>query len=146
MWHEGEGNHDELNKRANFQVSTPVGVTEEVTVNEVVKQGTVYGPKLCCASTGKVNEGLEIEEILYPEVKLQAIAFVDDINSNCGKEVVEAVMKKCAEKEKEKMWEFSIAKTNWMCQKNRRRNVESIEAPPRRSQYDAGANRENRSI
>lgn len=116
-----------LNKEAKFKVLTPVGETDEVTVNEVVKQGTVYGPKLCGASTGKVNDGLEIEEIIYPEVKLQAITFVDDINSTGGRDVVEAVMKNCAEKEKEKMWEFSTEKTKWMCQRNRKRNVENLE-------------------
>ena len=52
-----------LKKQANFKLSTPVGVTEE------------DGSKLCCASTGKVNEGLEIEEI-------------KDINSNGGEEVL----------------------------------------------------------
>ena len=65
-----------LKKQANFKLSTPVGVTEEV------------GSKLCYASTGKVNEGLEIEEILYPEEKMQAIIFVEDSNDNGGKEVL----------------------------------------------------------
>ena len=80
-----------------------------------------------CTSTGKINEGLDIEKVLYTEVRLHAITFVDDINSNGGKEVVEGVMRNCAEKENEKMWEFSTSKTNWMCQHNRRRNIENIE-------------------
>ena len=88
-----------------------MGETDEVTVTEVVKQGTVYGPKLCCVSTGKVNDGLKVEEILYPEVTLQSLTFVDDINSTGSREVVEEVMKKCAEKEKEKLWELSTEKT-----------------------------------
>merc|ERR1712072_849877 len=83
----------EMNKQANFKVSTPAGITEEVKVDEIVKQGTVYGPKLCCASTGKVNEGLELEEVIYPDVSIQAVTFVDDINSNGGKAVVEGVMR-----------------------------------------------------
>ena len=43
-----------MNERAVFRVSTPAGLTKEVEVKEIVKQGTVFGPKLCCASTGKI--------------------------------------------------------------------------------------------
>jgi hypothetical protein len=72
------------------------------------------------------NEGLEVEEIIYPEVSTQAVTFVDDINSNGGKVVVEGVMRNCGKKEKEKLWEFSTQKTNWMCMNNRKRNTEMI--------------------
>ena len=58
---------------------------------------------------------------------MQALAYVDDINSNGGKKVVEEVMKKCGRMEEEKLWEFSTEKSNWMCQRNRKRNVEDIE-------------------
>ena len=116
-----------MNESAVFRVSTPVGLTEEVEVREVVKQGTVYGPKLCCASTGKVNKNLEVEEVVYPTVSVKALTYVDDINSNGRKQVVEAVMERCGELEKEKLWEFSTEKSNWMCQRNRKRNVEDIE-------------------
>ena len=36
-------------------------------------------------------------------------------------------MEKCSVMEKEKMWEFSTEKSNWMCQRNRKRNVEDID-------------------
>ena len=117
----------EMNREAIFKVSTPVGMTEEVHVKEIVKQGSVFGPKLCCASTGKINEGLEVEEVVYPTVRVKAMTYVDDINSNGGKEVVEGVMVNCGIMEKEKLWEFSTKKTNWMCQKNRKRQVEDID-------------------
>ena len=45
----------ELNKQADIIVKTPAGVTDEITVNDVAKQGTVFGSKLCCSSTGSVN-------------------------------------------------------------------------------------------
>ena len=69
-----------LNEKANFKVSTPAGITKEIKVKEIVKQGTVFGPKLCCASTGKINDGLEIEEVVYPTVSVKAVTFVDDID------------------------------------------------------------------
>jgi hypothetical protein len=116
-----------LNEEAMFKVKTPAGETEEIVVREVVKQGTVFGPKLCCASTGKVNDGLKVEEIVYPSVNLKAVIFVDDINGSGGKGFVEGVMVKCKEKEDEKLWEFSTDKSKWMCAQNRKRNIDNIE-------------------
>ena len=116
-----------LNEEAKFKVSTPAGMTEMITVKEIVKQGTVFGPKLCCATTGKVNEGLEEREYIYPSVSIQAVTFVDDINGGGSKKFTEAVMVNCSKKEDEKLWEFSKKKSNWMCMKNRKRDAENIE-------------------
>ena len=44
-----------LNKSATAKIITPVGITNEISISETVKQGTVFAPKLCCASTGKLN-------------------------------------------------------------------------------------------
>ena len=35
-----------LNEKAGFKVASPAGLTERITVREIVKQGTVFGPKL----------------------------------------------------------------------------------------------------
>ena len=43
------------NKNAKVIVATPVGETAEILLSELVKQGTIFGPILCCASTDKVN-------------------------------------------------------------------------------------------
>jgi hypothetical protein len=115
-----------LNKEATFKVSTPAGMTEEVTVKEIVKQGTVYGPKLCCASTGKINENLDEEEIVYPTVAVQATTYVDDIKGGGARRFVKAVMENCKDKENEKLWEFSTDKSKWMCIANRK-EVEDID-------------------
>ena len=85
-----------LNEEAKFKVDTPSGMTEEIRVREIVKQGTVYGPKLCCASTGKINQDLDQQEMIYPSVALQAVTFMDDI-------FVQAVMLNCKKKEAEKL-------------------------------------------
>ena len=116
-----------LNEKANFKVSTPAGITKEITVKEIVKQGTVFGPKLCCASTGKVNDELEIEEVVYPNVSVKAVTFVDDIEGGGRREFVKAVMERCKELEDEKLWEFSVEKTKWMCQSNGKKKLEEIE-------------------
>ena len=115
-----------LNAKAIFNVSTPAGVTKEITVEEIVKQGTVFGPKLCCASTGKINEGLNKKEVIYPGSVAQAATFVDDINGNGRKEFVEAVMMNASRKEREKLWEFSTDKSKWMCIEGRKKDAEEI--------------------
>ena len=128
-----------LNEEAAFKVLTPAGKTEEIRVKEIVKQGTVFGPKLCCASTGKVNKGLKTKEVIYPTVSLKAVIFVDDINGGGSKEFVNDIMVECTEKEKEKLWEFSTDKSNWMCVQNRKRKVESIEVKVKQGKIERAA-------
>ena len=45
----------ELNKKARITVKTPVGETNPIEVEEITKQGTLYGPILCDINTDKVN-------------------------------------------------------------------------------------------
>ena len=116
-----------LNEKAVFKVITPAGETNPITVEEIVKQGTVFGPKLCCASTGKINNGLAEQEVLYPSVAIQAVTFLDDINGGGSKRFVQAVMMNCSRKEDEKLWEFSTDKSKWMCIANRKRKIDEIE-------------------
>jgi len=35
-----------LNQEAHFKVNTQAGITQEIAVAEIVKQGTIVGPKL----------------------------------------------------------------------------------------------------
>ena len=116
-----------LNKEAIIKVATPAGITEEIKVNEIVKQGTVFGPKLCCASTGNINKELEMEEVVYPGVSIQALTFVDDILGGGRREFTKAVMEECQKKEQDKLWEFSTEKSKWMCISNGKKNLEGIE-------------------
>ena len=44
----------EINKTSIIAVDTPVGKTSKITV-KVVKQITIFGPVMCCASTSRVN-------------------------------------------------------------------------------------------
>ena len=46
----------QMNKEAIVQINTPVGDIDNITIEELVRQGTVYGPIFCCASTAKVND------------------------------------------------------------------------------------------
>ena len=127
-----------LNKEAHFKVNSPAGITREVKVAEIVKQGTVFGPKLCCGSTGTINDGIEEEEIIFPTLSVKAVAYVDDIEGGGSKKMVKAVMENCAVKEKEKLWEFSVEKSKWMCidKSKNKREKENINVEVRQGKLE----------
>ena len=37
----------EMNNESNIVLETPVGMTDSITVDEIVQQGTIFGQKLC---------------------------------------------------------------------------------------------------
>ena len=51
-----------MNNGTVIEVETPSGMTEKLNVGEVVKQGTVLGPTLCCVSTDQINSVGESQE------------------------------------------------------------------------------------
>ena len=46
----------EINKTSNIVVDKTVGKTSSITVEELVKQGTIFGTIMCWAPTSSVNE------------------------------------------------------------------------------------------
>ena len=127
----------ELNKEAAFQVITPAGTTEEITVKEIVKQGSVFGTKLCCSSTGKINNNEVKTTAIYPTVQVKSPTFVDDLGSFGSRENVKTLMERCPQMEKEKLWEFSIEKSKWMCLKfSRTEEVVSIDVEVKQGKID----------
>ena len=66
----------EINKTSNIVVDTPVGKTSSITVEEVVKQGTIFGPIMCCASTSRVNEIQEAVKYEYGKVEIGMLVFM----------------------------------------------------------------------
>ena len=117
-----------LNKEAEFKVITPIGETREIKVNEIVKQGTVFGTKLCCSSTGRVNSGDTQRTVIYPNIYTRTLTYVDDIMAPGTHETVQKAGNRCKELEDEKFWEFSIEKSKWMCMKfNRKEDVKPLE-------------------
>ena len=45
-----------MNKKAEIIVYTTVGQTESISIKETVKQGSIFGPIMCCATTLRVNK------------------------------------------------------------------------------------------
>ena len=55
-------------------------MTDGIIVHEIVKQGTIFGPKLCSVATEKINGiGEEISTHTTPELTMGAPGYVDDI-------------------------------------------------------------------
>ena len=50
----------DLNKQCNIVVKTPVGLTEEFSINNIVQQGSVCGGVLCSSSMGEVHEEIKV--------------------------------------------------------------------------------------
>ena len=70
----------EMNKESNIVIETPVGMTDSITVHEIVKQCTIFGPKLCSVATENINGiGEEISTYITPELTIGAPVFVDYI-------------------------------------------------------------------
>ena len=46
----------EMNKRSLVTIDTPSGETGNIEIKEIVKQGTTYGPVICCATMVRVND------------------------------------------------------------------------------------------
>ena len=68
-----------LNETVQVKINTPYGDTENIEIKEVVKQGTTYGPTVCCASTARVNEIGEKVIYKYGNIEIGMPVFMDDI-------------------------------------------------------------------
>ena len=69
----------EINKTSNTVVDTPIGKASSITAEEVVKQGPIFGPIMCCASTSIVNEIHKAVKYQYGKVEIEMSVFLDDI-------------------------------------------------------------------
>ena len=46
----------EINKTTKIVVDTTIGNTESTEITEVVKQGSIFGSTMCCATTAKIDD------------------------------------------------------------------------------------------
>ena len=69
----------EMNKETDVIIKTPVGNTDNIQVKEVVKQGTIFGPVMCCAETSTVNSIGEEVKYRYGKINIGMAVFMDDI-------------------------------------------------------------------
>ena len=71
-----------LNKKGKAIIDTPVGEIGPIEANEIVRQGTILGPKLCCVNSDKVNKiGKKCITYIGPNIKTETLIYVDDIQN-----------------------------------------------------------------
>ena len=70
----------ELNKNASITVKTPFGNAPPFETQNIVKQGTVWGPKLCCASLGQVCDEDTVGGASVGSVTIHSTLYMDDCN------------------------------------------------------------------
>ena len=117
----------EMNKEADIIIRTPVGNTDNIQVKEVVKQGTIFGPIMCCAETSAVNSiGEEEIKYSYGKINVGMPVFMDDIATAGKAEHIRKGIKNCAKMDKEKKISFGSKKTKYMIVKTGREKEEEI--------------------
>ena len=102
----------QLNRKTIAKVRTPVGETPLFPITEIVKQGTVFGPLLCCASSAKINDIGEQLTVKYGnEVEIGMPVFMDDINATGGANDARKGVRKLRLMEDQKKTTFGLKKT-----------------------------------
>ena len=90
-------------------------VEGEVKVEEIVRQGTVFRPKLCCVSTQSVNDiGHSILSLITPEAGIGAPVYVDDVLGVGDVSTMEKVIDNTRKMEDMKKFKFSKKKSKYM--------------------------------
>ena len=69
--------------------------TQSIEITEVVKQGSIFGPKMRCAATAKVNDVREKVHYKYREIKIGMLIYMDDISVAEGPKEVKRNKEMC---------------------------------------------------
>ena len=116
-----------MNKDTVIEIVTPSGTTEKVQIGEVVKQGTVLGPTLCCVETDQINKiGVDQERLLGAE-KIAILIFVDDVMSAGTAADARSAINNMGEMETIKKFTYGLKKTKFMVVDSAKGKSEVIE-------------------
>ena len=97
-----------LNERAYVVVKTPVGDTESFILEDIVRQGSVYGPQICISSMDKINLlGKDLVTHYGPYLPIRAVIFVDDVSGVGGVKVANNLIYNCSIMEDRKKMTFN---------------------------------------
>ena len=104
----------EINKTTEIVADTTNGNTKNIEITQIVKQGSVFGPTMCCAMTAKVNDVGERADYKYWQIEIGMSIYVDDISVAGGPEEAKKGIRKCARMEVENKIKYSLSKTKYM--------------------------------
>ena len=105
-----------LNEKARVKIDALFGETEQITVENIVKQGTIFGPTFCCGSmTGINNIGeMKASTRLTKDDDIEALVYGDDIRAAGSRTTINRLGKNLRKMEREKGFAFNGEKTNVM--------------------------------
>ena len=116
-----------LNHKAVISVNTPFGKTEDFTVYNVVKQGTISGPLICGSEVDQINKINEVVAVPYgPEVFIGMPEYVDDVSTIGEVEDIKKGIRNCRHMEKYK-FNYGLDKTKYMVIKTGIEQPEAVE-------------------
>ena len=104
----------EMNKKAEIIVDTTVGQTESISIKEIVKQGSIFGPIMCCATTSRVNNIGATVQYSYGKVDIGISVYMDDIAAAGGIAEIRKGIRNCAKMEKEMNMRYGPKKVKYM--------------------------------
>ena len=120
LWKSGMNPNDakmiyKMNKNANIIVHTPVGITDQFKVTNTVKQGTIYGPRICSKEIEKINEvNVKAVTMYSPRVEIEALTYVDDMTNAGSKECSEMALRNVKALEEEKKTTVNLLKSKYI--------------------------------
>ena len=116
----------QLNHKAIISVNTPFGDTEDFTVYDVVKQGTISGPLICCSEVDEINNINEVVSVPYgPDMDIGMPEYVDDVSAAGDPSDIRKGIRNCREMEKYK-FTYGLEKTKYMIVKTGKELPETI--------------------
>ena len=116
----------EMNRDVKAIVETPVGTTNEIRLEEIVRQGTIWGPTLCSVSTDRINSiGQQKSKIKVHNTEIKCPVFVDDILGVGNRCTIEEVAHNMCTLEKTKKFTFNndTGKSEILVIENRRKKA-----------------------
>ena len=116
-----------LNKTANIVVKTPVGDTNVFTVTEIVKQGTIWGPEMCCIETDSINRIGENCKTTIEEIEYGVLGYVDDVLGAGSAEKIRKCARCMRRLEILKKYTFGMDKTHYLIMNTGKEEDELIE-------------------
>ena len=116
----------EMNKNTVISVKTPSGQTEKAIIGEVVKQGTILGPTLCCVETDKINDVGEDQERSIDGGVIGILVFVDDVMSVGTAEDARKCIRNLHVMEILKKFTYGLKKTKFMVINSGKEGTEEI--------------------
>ena len=105
----------EMNRKAKAIIETPCGTTDEITLYNVCKQGTVFAVQIGCKTMERINGiGEAAVTCLGPGMHIQALTYVDDISGAGRAETTNKNIRNCKRLEENKKASVNIDKSGIM--------------------------------